>query len=202
VFIGRAVSVSEIADADVMYPGPKLRYRFEVIEAFHGVEGPTADVVTGRGGGDCGFEFRLGESYFLYAGTTKNGEYSAWICGPTKRLDHAKADVAYARQAAREEARTGLYGRVVQVDRDDVEDFPSSEGLAGLLVRIEGPGGQRYSARTDDRGGFRIQGKLEGSYTVYTELPGDFPPVEAQQVEVPAGRCAGVEISVPAAPED
>lgn len=39
MFVGRAVSVSEIPGAS-HYPGMSLRYRFEVIEAFYGVEGP------------------------------------------------------------------------------------------------------------------------------------------------------------------
>ena len=194
IFVGRAVSVAGIPGARDDYPGPKRRFRFEVVEAFVGVEGPTVDVLTGNGGGDCGIDFRIGASYFLYAGRNERGELSAWLCGPTKRLAEASRDVAYARLVARGGYRTALYGRVFRTDRERFEDITTTEPLAGVVVTVAGRGGQRYLARTDAEGEFEVEGRLEGAYTVRALLPEDLAPAEPQQVEVPAGQCTGVEI--------
>ncbi len=193
VFVGRAISVADIPGPRDHY-GPKRRFTFEVVEAFVGVEGPTVDVLTGSGGGDCGIDFPIGTSYFLYAGRNEKGELSAWLCSPTKRLADAAADVAYARLVARGGVRTALYGRVFRAEREDLESYSSTEPLAGVVVSVEGPGGQRYLARTDAEGEFEVKGRLEGAYTVHARLPKDLAPSEPQQVEVPAGQCTGVEI--------
>jgi hypothetical protein len=38
----------------------------EVVEAFSGVPGKTIEVLTGSGGGDCGFPFKEGAAYVVY----------------------------------------------------------------------------------------------------------------------------------------
>ena len=41
--------------------------RFVVAESFRGLRSAEAEVVTGWGGGDCGYEFVKGETYLVYA---------------------------------------------------------------------------------------------------------------------------------------
>jgi hypothetical protein len=50
-------------------------------------------VFTGSGGGDCGFPFRRGESYLVYASANTDGWLGTGICGRTAELSRAAADL-------------------------------------------------------------------------------------------------------------
>src|SRR6185295_12203766 len=42
-------------------------FKFSVEQSFLGAGGREAEVATGMGGGDCGYEFKVGERYLVYA---------------------------------------------------------------------------------------------------------------------------------------
>lgn len=46
--------------------------------------GERVDLVTGTGGGDCGFPFEEGETYLVYASSTERGPLTAGICTRTR----------------------------------------------------------------------------------------------------------------------
>lgn len=58
-------------------------------------------VLTGMGGGDCGFPFRRGKSYLVYAYRTGDGSLDVRICGRTRDLTHAAADLRELGEPAR-----------------------------------------------------------------------------------------------------
>jgi len=192
-FVGRAVSVEVVEGAKDFWP---RRFQFEVLESFIGVEGPTAEVWTGMGGGDCGFEFQIGKSYLIYAGRTRDGRLHTSICSPTRSASRAGDAIAYARQVAAGTAKTSLYGRVQLEQRTESQET-DEDGVAGVTVDIEGPRGQRFSVVTQKDGSFEIQGELKGKYTLRAEVPEGLPPVEPQTVEILPGQCAGALLEVP-----
>jgi hypothetical protein len=51
-------------------------------------------VLTGRGQGDCGFDFRVGVEYLVYARRLPSGEFLTDICTRTKPAVDAKEDLA------------------------------------------------------------------------------------------------------------
>ena len=53
---------------------------FEVVESFVGEISRSVEVFTGRGGGDCGFDFKEGETYLIEANRRANGEWHSWLC--------------------------------------------------------------------------------------------------------------------------
>src|SRR5712692_720631 len=60
VFAGTALSVSRI---EVDWNGdkvPQRLFRFRIEDAFRGVSGSEVEVLTGAGGGDCGYDFQRG----------------------------------------------------------------------------------------------------------------------------------------------
>ena len=65
-FVGTVLDVENPPDertgAD---QGGISRYRFRVDENINGVDAKKVDVYSGRGGADCSFHFRLGETYFV-----------------------------------------------------------------------------------------------------------------------------------------
>lgn len=197
VFVGKAVGVSVVEEGE--YEGGWMHrvFLFDVLEGFVGVEDKkSVEVLTGMGGGDCGLNFEIGETYFVYTGGDASGNFWVGICsGMTKRLVRAEKDLAFAREVKRG-GWTALYGRVRTNERDDLEDEPESEGLAGIEVRIEGPGGKRFEAVTDAQGDFTVDGQLEGTYTVRAVLPPGSPAAAPQTVELVKGECTGAEIVV------
>src|SRR5688572_15022207 len=68
-------------------------FRFNVIAAWKGVSGPEASVRTGSGGGDCGYDFRVGETYLVYASQWRD-TLGTSICTRTTPLSQARVDLA------------------------------------------------------------------------------------------------------------
>lgn len=199
LFLGRAVSVEVMDEVDEEIPPPPLwsrRFQFEVIEGFIGVEGPTVEVWTGRGGGDCGYEFKIGETYLVYSGRAKDGRLHTSSCGPTQRASRAADAIAYARRVASGTAQASLYGRV-QLEQD-IEDMPTrDDGVPGVTVNIAGPHGERFSVITDSQGYFEIEGQLAGKYTLAARTPKGLPAIKPRTVEILPGQCAGALLEVP-----
>ena len=204
IFVGKVTGLTlvppegatqEQVDAYEVRPDHRV-FHFDVVESFAGVQGRTADVETGVGDGDCGVDFTIGETYFVYAGGVPGGPFHVSLCGyRLKSLSQAEHDIAFARQVQRGEW-TSLYGRVATLTRANLDDVPEDKGIPGITVEIEGPHRQRFEAVTNQYGWFTVKGRLAGTYTMRAMLPQGSPPAAAQEVEVGPDSCAGAEILV------
>ncbi|WP_445489824.1 hypothetical protein [Niallia sp. 03133] len=70
---------------------------FEVTNTWKGVEQSQIIITTGQGGGDCGFNFKEGEEYLVYANeSTMYGAKSlvSIICDRTNELSSSQEDLA------------------------------------------------------------------------------------------------------------
>jgi len=71
VFVGTVRSIGEhTASAGFS----RRRVHLDVSEAFRGVSSQGVDVDTGYGGGDCGYPFKVGETYVVYASLQSDGQ--------------------------------------------------------------------------------------------------------------------------------
>jgi hypothetical protein len=71
---------------------------FKVINSWKGVEKTLAKVHTGRGDGDCGYPFAVGEKYLVYANPAYGIPGNYWvagICSRTAELTSANEDLNY-----------------------------------------------------------------------------------------------------------
>lgn len=92
VFTGRVVAVRDTTAEEGTFPGPRVRrVTLRVDRAWKGVDSGTVDVVTGMGDADCGFPFRRGRSYLVFANRRPAGPLIAGLCGHTARLSRAAA---------------------------------------------------------------------------------------------------------------
>src|SRR5262249_41583039 len=94
VFVGTVRAISTIGGTpDATFQRHSVTFTIE--RAFRGVEGMTVDVATGVGGGDCGYEFKAGERYLVYA--YKNGRTgpSTSICSRTRPMSAAGDDLSF-----------------------------------------------------------------------------------------------------------
>lgn len=196
VFLGRAIEEPTVRSDDGGW-GRRI-YRFAVEEPFHGVTGPTVEIGTGMGDGDCGVDFEVGRLTFVHAWHAQSGnEIVVGLCGTNSTRDLDSPDIAYGRALVSGEPGIAIFGRVTRKAPEPRNGlYLQDQGLSGVAISAEGPGGETLSATTDRDGHFEIAGPLQGRYTVRAELPGDGAPLPEQEVEVVGDRCQGVEFVV------
>jgi carboxypeptidase family protein len=195
VFVGQATDISIISqnsgNGTVRYGGKRVR--FSLIEAFRGVTGQTVEVWTGLGGGDCGYDFKQGDRYFVYAyRNQEDGKLGAGICSRTAPLSNASADLEYARAVARGKTGGIIFGIVVRYTRDTYLDYGEYKGVEGIPVIVE-RNDKRFNLLTDNKGMFQLDGFPAGGYKVWAEPPGNFRKPSAKEVVVTEGGCAAAE---------
>jgi hypothetical protein len=104
VFSGDVVSIREVkpfgvfqnlisffTDLDHKYY-PEKHVIFNVSSTWKGASQSQLIIETGLGGGDCGYEFQVGQSYLVYAGG--NDGHHTSICHRTTELVSAKEDLS------------------------------------------------------------------------------------------------------------
>lgn len=167
---------------------------FAVLQPFQGVEGAEVEVATGRGGGDCGYSFRKGETYLVYAYGGRDGQpLRTGICTRTRPVSDASEDLEFLRGL-------GARGPGVSIDvkversRQNVKDGSSTQlgGLAGARLTFEGAGESR-EVRTDSEGRARLSGLKAGTYKIRLTLPEGLTTYKEEQELTVADRgCASV----------
>ncbi len=194
VFSGRVAS-TEVA---TYFPGgggedlsrEMRRVRFDVEEAFRGVESSTVEVWTGFGEIDCGFPFEVGGRYFVYA--TEVEETSTLhtsTCGRTRLLAGASQDLAYGRLFKAGQAKTRIVGHVYHSSATEDGHRQIRVPMVGVRVWARGPIGRIPGVLTDAGGEFVMEPPQAGRYEVHGEMPEGLPEVEPIWVEVEAGTC-------------
>ena len=173
-------------------------YRFSVAEAFSGVEGAEAEVATGTGGGDCGYEFRRGETYLVYAYRTEKGAYLATgICTRTRPLAEAAPDLDFLRALPGRAAGVIISGAVERVrQRVTEDDSVPLGGVADAALVVEGEGVRR-ELRADARGRFSVNGLKPGAYKLKLSLPEELTTYQPErELRVSDRGCAVVLYTV------
>ena len=148
--------------------------RFSVDEAYRGVQGRTVEVVTNPNTPSCGYPFKEGQRYFVYAQRAKNGKLTESLCGPTVRLGEATRDVSYARAAMAGEKGARIVGAVVKVERTSVKEYPKKSAMPHVRVTLERwnqPWETISRTVTDAEGRYEFKGVGVGEYRVRAMLP-------------------------------
>lgn len=70
---------------------------FNVRRAYRGLVGSSATVLTGLGGGDCGFDFETGKKYLVYASRVNPETLFTSICSGTSSLEEASPALRFLR---------------------------------------------------------------------------------------------------------
>jgi protocatechuate 3,4-dioxygenase beta subunit len=196
VFSGQVIEITPFDNQSGRGYGQRL-VRFAVSEAFRGVSGASAETITGRGGGDCGYPFKVGESYLVYAYRPPNDDrLYAGICSRTGPLSEASEDLEYIRYLSKSESGGQIYGSVNSFRRVKVESsYQPPVPMVGLRVTIEGDG-KRIEAVTDGKGKYRAAGLRPGSYIVRITAPnGLWPKEDERKVEINDKGCAVIDFT-------
>ena len=177
VFVGRVVGAAERKTSKDYETGKQVVYdvgaiRFEVEEAFGGVRARRRVTIhSGTGGGDCGYWFRRGRRYLIYANEYEGKLYTN-ICTRTRPLEAADEDLAFLRDLPPRGTGARLYGVVARPPYTQPRPEEAKlEGLVGVKVVVEGPGGSRRELFTDAEGRYELTNLKPGAYKVSAELP-------------------------------
>jgi hypothetical protein len=160
VFSGEVVSFEKL-DPNQLFSRRVARIRVE--RAWRGRVQGTVEVRTGAGGGDCGYSFRRGQMYLVYAYKTQDGSLTTGICSPTKLLDKAAADLAYFIEAEKPSSGGRIYG-AARIETKGVDLKPAP----GVVVTLAGESRSR-TAVTNESGEFEFTGVPAGTYSVSME---------------------------------
>jgi hypothetical protein len=135
--------------------------QFSLEQAFRGIAGKEVQVLTGLGSGDCGYGFRIGEKYLVYAFRTTDNKLSTSICTRTRPFSEAQEDIDYIRGISTAPRGSIIFGEVTRVNRNSPDErFTPVEGAT---ISIVGPS-KRVEVVTDSKGQYkRVQSKAQSS---------------------------------------
>ena len=184
VFAGTVTSISEVPDPDAPPLRPdelriprSVRVEFALSNAFRGgITGATVSVTTAGSGPACGYTFKIGEQYLVYAHRPKDGSgLSVSLCSRTRPLANATEDLAFF-QTLNVSAGTGgtISGKVEHWERDlatgSGKQYPS---VRDVLIVARGQA-NTFEAVTDEQGRYVINRLPPGSYEIAVYAPPQF----------------------------
>jgi hypothetical protein len=191
VFTGRVITVdrrSERGDSG------KRRIRLRIVEKFRGdVPGAGGEVnVFTDAAALCGFPFRVGREYFVYA-RHDQGLLTTSVCSRTDLVERAQRDLAYARLATNGAAPPGRIVGEVRLTGERGRIKP----LSGIPI-VFAAGGLMATATTDAGGRYAVEPPGAGVYVLDVLLPEtQFSANAGQHVQFPNRHgCSEINLDV------
>ena len=195
VFAGTATSVRTIdmpKEGDVSQIGYRTLYRFSVDQSYLGVEGTEIEILTGMGSSDCGYEFKIGKRYLVYARRAGDRLITS-SCTRTKAFAQATEDLAFLGTLSSAASGATIYGQLI---RPPVAETDMAKAVAEALIKIEG-GGVRREVRPDAEGRYRVSGLPPGKFKVAMELSDKFSADRAErEISVVDRGCGAIDFYV------
>jgi len=174
VFAGTVRSVVEIDHDAYERPYGSRLVTVDVERAFANAATGPLELITGRGGGDCGYQFAVGQRYLIYATKTPTGHWHASTCSRTRPIEKAQEDLQYLSTVPLVGLGARVFGRIHHWQRDPFEEQTVDYGpLEGLVVTVSGAGFSR-DAVTDRHGRYEITGLPLGVLTLTVAAPHGF----------------------------
>jgi len=195
VFRGRVETISGVASKSTIGMPLGRRVTFTVLEPFRGVTSRTLDVRTGNGGGDCGYPFKEGVEYLVFASINEGtGELATGICSKTKPAAQAEEDLVYARAVASGAAPAGHIAGEIRVSSRSLthQPVPPPTAMSTVVVRLE-RNGVVSTTESDAAGRFTFDALSAGQYDLSIVVPDGYYVLEElpKSLELPDVRaCA------------
>ena len=186
VFIGTVVSISS-AERTGDNPFARRRVRLSVEKAVRGIQGASAEIATGSGGGDCGYDFKPDRRYVVYGSRHPDGTITTGICSRTRPIEDASEDLQFfAALPALQNSGARVFGAVTHLDFDGTRT--RREPIAGVQLLLRGANGA-FSAMTGETGAYEILSVPPGTYELEAFPQAPYSTGHQQQkVELNDGR--------------
>lgn len=171
-----------------------------VKEAFKGAQGPEVQVRTASTEAACGFTFKVGEEYLVYAYVLE-GQLKTGLCSRTYLARYRNEDLAYLRKMVRNELSTEVYGEYMKYTFDPnfvpkfepslMDHYRPPEGyyramapMTGETITLKSAGGHLLTTKVNADGKFRFSEVQPGEYSINATVP----PKLAPPIGIPQGR--------------
>lgn len=162
VFIGLAEKIT--------IENRQMKVSFAVEKPIRGVTEKTVEVFTSDNEGSCGYPFKEGERYFVYARKGSNGKLGESLCGPTVLLKDAEDDLEYVKELESGKFGSRIFGTVYEDKQKSSNEKRTFEPLAGIEITIKNEKNKNKFKTTTDEKGFYI----------FKEIPPDIYRVTAK----------------------
>ena len=165
-----------------------------VEDTFRGsLGGNDVEILTGMGGGDCGYGFEKGKKYLVYA-SEHRGRLYAGICSRTRPLIEATEDLAYFRNLPAENSGSSIRVKVVKhtppvSQTDQTYDVKPMENVKVVAES----GDLKYEGHTNSAGQMEFKNVLPGKYKITSDIPHTERNYWQSEVTVEDRACAAVE---------
>src|SRR4051812_13343979 len=139
VFSGTVVSIARVEADGAERRSPSMLVTFQIDRGFINAAAGSVSILTGTSGGDCGYPFKAGERYLVYANRTSGAGLTTGICSRTRTLATAQEDLQYLTSipAASEGGR--IFGRITESRRAPAEELAVDYGpVEGVTVSVHG----------------------------------------------------------------
>lgn len=167
IFVGTVTFGSSIKVKEGDFEFTQRLVRLHVDRPLKNVQTSDIEVVTGLGDSDCGFGFRLGGQYLVYA-YSHQGRLGTSICTRTRLLSDAAEDLEYIKGRSKAAPGGTIFGEVELRRPSRGEEYPLPP-LKDAKIIIKGPDKQ-FERKTDAEGKYSVSGLPAGKYKVRIEL--------------------------------
>ena len=149
-----------------------VRVAFENIEGPDGRSLPALSVLTSDTEAECGYPFRAGERYVVYANRQAGRtDLHVTLCSRTQQLSTAKADVEFFQTLSQASQGSRVYGTISRSPADAASATEPAP-IAGASVTLRGPEGT-FGTKTAGDGRFDIRAIPPGKYELtVVDAPG------------------------------
>jgi hypothetical protein len=173
----------------------QIAVKLLVEDTFRGaLGGNDVEIVTGMGGGDCGYNFEKGKKYLVYA-SEHRGRLYAGICSRTRLLSEAAEDLAYFRNLPPENSGSSIRVKVVKSFIPLTETgYYDVSSMPGVKI-VADNGEQKYEGETNQSGEYEFKNLPPGKYKVTSDIPHTERNYWQTEVTVADRACSGVEFS-------
>jgi hypothetical protein len=196
VFAGTVASMSPIDDESLGAPYQSMLVKFNVERGFVNATAGPVEIVTGMSS-SCGYSFKAGGKYLVYASKTESSRLTTSICSRTRPIAEAQEDLRYLTTMGASGSGGRVYGRINELKRDPAEGTAVDYGpVEGIAVSVRGTTFFR-DVVTDADGRFEILNLPLGKAAVTIVVPFGFEPSPVEQeIELRDGRACS-EVNLP-----
>ncbi len=193
----RALNFEEIS---AIFFNDVVNVKLSVQEAYKGVSFNQVIVSTNSSEPACGFPFKIGEQYVVYA-NEHDGKLYTSICMRTLPVKFAGKDLAYLRKLKNTPQTAFIEGSykkytfdpnfvakftpsIMDHYRPPEEEYEAMAPMTGEQVTLSGKNGAQRKTKIDSNGRFLFEGLAPGTYSIKATYPLGLSP--------PRGYAAGI----------
>jgi 5-hydroxyisourate hydrolase-like protein (transthyretin family) len=148
--------------------------QFDAVTVWRGTAGDPVQVRTGMGGGDCGYNFKVGQTYIVYTYRAEDGRLETGICNRTAPIDKASEDLEYIRSLppASKDALGQIVGQASRQELDATTGSTATNERAKRPITVTLTGRQQFTIESRDG---RFDARVPpGKYKVDVRAPDGF----------------------------